>query len=50
LKTSYIFWLEALSLMKSLLDSIVIIMKLENRIKVNHIVILRMILEKTLLI
>jgi hypothetical protein len=50
LTTSYIFWLEAHSLMKSLPDGIVMIMKLENRIKVSHNVILRMPLEKTLLI
>jgi hypothetical protein len=50
LKTSYIFWLKAHSLMKSLLDGIVIIMKLENMIKVSHIVIVRMLLEKPLLI
>ncbi len=50
LKTSYIFWLEAHSLMKSLPDSIVMIIKLENRIKVSHNMILRMPLEKTLLI
>ena len=50
LTTSYIFWLKAHSLMKSLPDSIVMIMKLENRIKVSHNVILRMPLEKTLLI
>jgi hypothetical protein len=36
------FWLEALSLMKSLPDGIVMIIKLENWIKVSHIVILRM--------
>ena len=36
--------------MKSLPDGIVMIMKLENRIKVSHNVILRMPLEKTLLI
>jgi hypothetical protein len=36
--------------MKSLLDGIVIIIKLENRIKVSYIMILRMPLEKTLLI
>jgi hypothetical protein len=39
LKTSYIFWLEAHSLMKSLPDGIVMIIKLENMIKVSHIVI-----------
>jgi hypothetical protein len=50
LTTSYIFWLEAHSLMKSLPDGIVMIMKLENRIKVSHNVIMRMPLEKTLLI
>jgi hypothetical protein len=50
LKTSYIFWLEAHSLMKSLPDGIVMIMKLENRIKVSYNVILRIPLEKTLLI
>jgi hypothetical protein len=48
--TSYIFWLEAYSLIKSLLDSIIIIIKLENRIKVSHNMILRIPLEKTLLI
>jgi hypothetical protein len=37
LKTSYIFWLEAHSLMKSLPDGIVMIMKLENMIKVSHL-------------
>ena len=36
--------------MKSLLDSIIIIIKLENRIKVSYNVILRIPLEKTLLI
>jgi hypothetical protein len=36
--------------MKSLLNSIVMIIKLENRIKVSYNVILRMPLEKTLLI
>ena len=50
LTTSYIFWLEAHSLMKSLPDGIEMIMKLENRIKVSHNVILRIPLEKTLLI
>lgn len=35
--------------MKSLSDSIVMIMKLENRIKVSHNMILRMPLEKTLI-
>jgi hypothetical protein len=50
LKTSFIFWLEAHSLMKSLPDGIVMIMKLESRIKVSHNMILRMPVEKTLLI
>ncbi|KAN0104607.1 HET-D [Hyaloscypha variabilis] len=36
LKTSYIFWLEALSLGKHLPDGIVMIMKLENLIKFNE--------------
>ncbi|CAG8976165.1 hypothetical protein HYALB_00010035 [Hymenoscyphus albidus] len=36
LKRSYLFWLEGLSLMKSLPDSIVMIMKLENWIKFNE--------------
>ncbi|KAH6692771.1 NACHT domain-containing protein, partial [Leptodontidium sp. MPI-SDFR-AT-0119] len=36
LRTSYMFWLEALSLMKSLPDGIVMIMKLENWIKVGE--------------
>ncbi|CAG8980239.1 hypothetical protein HYALB_00009821 [Hymenoscyphus albidus] len=35
LKKSYMFWLEGLSLMKSLPDSIMMIMKLENWIKFN---------------
>ena len=47
---SYIFWLKAHSLIKSLLDSIVMIIKLENRIKVSYNIILRIPLEKTLLI
>jgi predicted DNA-binding transcriptional regulator YafY len=41
LRTNYIFWLEALSLTKRLPDGIVMIMKLENWIKVSHIAILR---------
>ncbi|PVH70494.1 hypothetical protein DL98DRAFT_564143 [Cadophora sp. DSE1049] len=36
LKTNYIFWLEALSLTKRLPDGIVIIIKLENWIKVDE--------------
>lgn len=36
--------------MKSLLDSIMMIIKLENRIKVSHNMILKIPLEKTLLI
>jgi len=36
LSTSYIYWLEALSLMKSLPDSIVMILKLENQLQVSH--------------
>ncbi|KAM3089323.1 hypothetical protein ACMFMG_000927 [Clarireedia jacksonii] len=36
LRTSYVFWLEALSLIKSLPDGIVMIMKLENWIKFNE--------------
>jgi hypothetical protein len=36
--------------MKSLPDGIIMIIKLENRIKVSYNVILRMPLEKTLLI
>jgi hypothetical protein len=35
LKTSYIYWLEALSLMKSLPDGIVMIIKLENWLQVS---------------
>jgi hypothetical protein len=49
LKRSFMFWLEGLSLMKSLPDSIVIIIKLENWVKVSYIKILRMALEKNLL-
>ena len=37
LRSNYIFWLEALSLMKRLPDGIVMMMKLENLIKVSHI-------------
>jgi hypothetical protein len=36
LRTSYIYWLEALSLMKSLPDGIVMIMKLENWLEVSY--------------
>jgi NACHT domain len=50
LSTSYIYWLEALSLMKSLPDSIVIIMKLENWLQVSYVNLLRMLLKKALLI
>ena len=50
LRTSYVYWLEALSLMKSLPDGIVMIMKLENWLKVSYIAILRMLLERALLI
>jgi hypothetical protein len=42
LRTSFVFWLEALSLLKSLPDSVGIIIKLENWIKVSHVTILRM--------
>ncbi|KAH6703070.1 hypothetical protein BKA61DRAFT_528255 [Leptodontidium sp. MPI-SDFR-AT-0119] len=45
LRTNYMFWLEALSLMKSLPDGIVMIMKLENLIKVSHIAIRRRLRE-----
>jgi hypothetical protein len=38
-RTSYIFWLEALSLIKSLPDGIVMMIKLENWIKVRLIAI-----------
>ena len=38
-KTSYMLWLEALSLIKSLPDSIVMMIKLENWIKVSLIAI-----------
>ena len=44
LKTSYTFWLKAHSLMKSLPDGIVMVMKLENRIKVSHNVILSLLI------
>lgn len=50
LNTSYLYWLEALSLMKSLPDSIVMILKLENQLQVSNANNLRMLLEKTLLI
>jgi hypothetical protein len=36
LQTSYIYWLEALSLMKSLPDGIIMIMKLENWLRVSY--------------
>jgi hypothetical protein len=36
LSTSYIYWLEALSLMKNLPDSIVMILKLENQLQVSY--------------
>ena len=36
LRTSYIYWLEALSLMKSLPDGIVMIIKLENWLQVSY--------------
>jgi hypothetical protein len=36
LSTSYIYWLEALSLMKSLPNSIVMILKLENQLQVSY--------------
>lgn len=36
LRTSYLYWLEALSLMKSLSDGIVMIMKLENWLQVSY--------------
>jgi hypothetical protein len=36
LRTSYIYWLEALSLMKSLSDGIVMIIKLENWLQVSY--------------
>jgi hypothetical protein len=49
LRTNYIFWLEALSLTKRLPDSIVMVMKLENWIKVSHIAISRIPSDKTLL-
>jgi hypothetical protein len=41
LEMSYIYWLEALSLMKSLPDGIVMIIKLENWLKVSHARILQ---------
>jgi hypothetical protein len=37
-RTSYLYWLEALSLMKSLPDAIVVIMKLENWLQVSYTV------------
>ena len=40
-RTSYMFWLEGLSLMKSLPEGIVMIIKLENWIKVSYIAILK---------
>jgi hypothetical protein len=39
LSTIYLYWLEALSLMKSLPDGIVIIMKLENWLQVSYAVL-----------
>src|SRR5208282_4264037 len=36
LNTSYLYWLEALSLMKSLPDGIVMIIKLENWLQVSY--------------
>jgi hypothetical protein len=36
LSTSYLYWLEALSLMKSLPDGIVMILKLENWLQVSY--------------
>jgi hypothetical protein len=50
LSTSYIYWLEALSLMKSLPDSIIMILKLENQLQVSYANFLGMLLEKILLI
>ena len=50
LSTNYLYWLEALSLMKSLPDSIVIIMKLENWLPVSDVTFIRMLLKKVLLI
>jgi hypothetical protein len=46
-RTSYLYWLEALSLMKSLPDGIVVIMKLENWLQVSYTVffLLRIFLE-----
>jgi hypothetical protein len=46
LKTSYIYWLEALSLMESLPDGIVVIIKLENWLKVSHARTLRILQER----
>jgi hypothetical protein len=50
LSTNYLYWLEALSLMKSLPDGIVMIIKLENWLQVSYATFLRMLLEEALLI
>jgi hypothetical protein len=50
LSTSYLYWLEALSLMKSLPDGIVMILKLENWLQVSYTNFLRILLAIALLI
>ncbi|KAG4429032.1 hypothetical protein IFR05_015485 [Cadophora sp. M221] len=49
LRTSFVFWLEALSLLKSLPNGVVIIMKLENWIKVSYVADLRMLVGSAVL-
>jgi hypothetical protein len=49
LSTSYLYWLEALSLMRSLPDGIIVIMKLENWLNVSYAAFFEL-LETALLI
>lgn len=50
LRNSYLYWLEALSLMKSLPDSVIMIIKLENRLQVSYQYFFEGITRDTLLI
>ncbi|KAM3068301.1 hypothetical protein ACMFMG_009441 [Clarireedia jacksonii] len=47
LTKNYLYWLEALSLMKSLPDGIVMVRKLENQIQVSFSTLLNYIIEKS---